>query len=94
MRAWLAIAVGIAAGAGIVWWLARESPEARQHTQTRARQATAQAQDARPSLYRWRDDAGVLQITDHPPKGRRYERLDRDLPAGIRVEGDRAGPSE
>ena len=94
MRAWLAIAVGIAAGAGIAWWLARESPEAQQHTQTRARQANAQAQDARPSLYRWRDDAGVLQITDHPPKGRRYERLDRDMPAGIRVEGDRAGPSE
>ena len=65
--------------AGIAWWLARESPEARQHTRTRARQATAQAQDARPSLYRWRDDAGVLQITDHPPKGRRYERLDRAL---------------
>lgn len=94
MRAWLAIAVGIAAGGSIAWWLARESPEARQHKQAQARQAAAQIQDARPSLYRWRDDAGVLQITDHPPKGRRYERLDRDMPAGIRVEGDRAGPSE
>ena len=30
-----------------------------------------QAREARPSLYRWRDDAGVLQITDQPPKGRR-----------------------
>lgn len=94
MRAWLAIAVGIAAGAGVAWWLAREAPETRQHTQARARQAAAQAQDARPSLYRWRDDAGVLQITDRPPAGRRYERLDRDAPAGIRVEGDRAEPPE
>lgn len=94
MRAWLAIAVGIAAGAGVAWWLAREAPETRQHTQAQARQAAAQAQDARPSLYRWRDDAGVLQITDRPPAGRRYERLDRDVPAGIRVEGDRAEPPE
>lgn len=94
MRAWLAIAVGIAAGAGVAWWLAREAPDARQRTQARARQAAAQAQDARPSLYRWRDDAGVLQITDRPPAGRRYERLDRDAPAGIRVEGDRAEPPE
>ena len=39
-------------------------------------------------FYRWRDDAGVLQITEQPPKGRRYERIDRDTPAGIRVSGD------
>ena len=89
MRAWLAIAVGIAAGGGIAWWLARESPEARQHTQARARQAAAQAQDARPSLYRWRDDAGVLQITDKPPKGRPFERIDREPQPGIKVSGER-----
>ena len=89
MRAWLAIVVGIAAGGGIAWWLARESPEARQHTQARARQAAAQAQDARPSLYRWRDDAGVLQITDKPPKGRPFERIDREPQPGIKVSGER-----
>ena len=89
MRAWLAIAVGIAAGGGIAWWLARESPEARQHTQARARQAAAQAQHARPSLYRWRDDAGVLQITDKPPKGRPFERIDREPQPGIKVSGER-----
>ena len=95
MRAWLAIVAGVALGAGVAWWLARESPDAGARKQARADQAAdAQARDARPSLYRWRDDAGVLQITDHPPKGRRYERVDRDMPAGIRVEGDRAGPSE
>ncbi|CAN4280237.1 DUF4124 domain-containing protein [Pseudoxanthomonas sp. LjRoot125] len=44
--------------------------------------------EARPSLHRWRDDAGVLQITEQPPKGRRYERIERDTPAGIRVSGD------
>jgi hypothetical protein len=89
MRAWLAIAAGIALGVGVAWWLARESPDTQALKEARAGQAAAaQARDARPSLYRWRDDAGVLQITEQPPKGRRYERIDRDTPAGIRVSGD------
>ncbi|KRA53548.1 hypothetical protein ASD77_02410 [Pseudoxanthomonas sp. Root65] len=91
MRAWAAIVAGIALGVGVAWWLARESPETTSRKQARAEQAAAaQADDARPSLYRWRDDAGVLQITEQPPKDRRYERIDRDTPAGIRVSGDAA----
>lgn len=91
MRAWAAIVAGIALGVGVAWWLARESPETLSRKQARAEQAAAaQADDARPSLYRWRDDAGVLQITEQPPKDRRYERIDRDTPAGIRVSGDAA----
>lgn len=89
MRAFWAIAAGIALGAGLAWHLSRESPERAASKQRRADQAaSAQAQDARPSLYRWRDDAGVLQITDQPPKGRKYERIDRDAPAGIKVSGE------
>lgn len=91
MRAWLAIAAGVALGVGVAWWLAREAPDASARKQARAEQAAAaQARDARPSLYRWRDDAGVLQITEQPPKGRRYERIERDMPAGIRVSGEAA----
>jgi hypothetical protein len=91
MRAWLAIVAGVALGAGVAWWLARESPDAGSRKQARADQAAAaQARDARPSLYRWRDDAGVLQITEQPPKDRRFERIDREVPAGIRVSGDAA----
>jgi hypothetical protein len=91
MRAWLAIVASVALGAGAAWWMARESPDTTARKQARAEQAAAaQARDARPSLYRWRDDAGVLQVTDQPPKGRRYERIDRDTPAGIRVSGDSA----
>ena len=41
-------------------------------------------------FYRWRDDAGVLQITEKPPANRRYERIDRDPGRGIEVKGDRA----
>ena len=89
MRAWQAIVIGIVAGVGVAWWLARESPDATALKEARAEQAAAaQARDARPSLYRWRDDAGVLQITEQPPKGHRYERIDRDTPAGIRVSGN------
>jgi hypothetical protein len=29
-----------------------------------------------PALYRWRDAHGVLQITDVPPVGRKYERVE------------------
>ena len=95
MRASLAIVAGVALGAGVAWWLARESPDTASRKQSRASQAAAaQARDARPSLYRWRDDAGVLQITDQPPKGRRYERIDRDTPAGIRVSGDATTDSD
>ena len=91
MRAWLAIAAGIALGVGVAWWLGREAPDATSRKQARPNSAAAaQAREARPSLYRWRDDAGVLQITEQPPKGRRYERIDRDTPAGIRVSGDAA----
>lgn len=89
MRAWLAIVAGIALGGGIAWWLARESPQAEARKKARAdHAAAAQADDARPSLYRWRDEAGVLQITERPPRGRPYERIDRETPAGIVVSGD------
>jgi len=88
MRALWAIAAGITLGAGIAWWLAREAPEKQAEKQRRAeRAATAQARDARPALYRWRDDAGVLQITDKPPEGRAFERIDREPERGIQVKG-------
>ena len=91
MRLAWAIATGLLLGIGVAWWLSREAPAKSQAREQRAqRAAAAQARDARPSLYRWRDDAGVLQITEQPPKGRRYERIDRDTPSGIRVSGDAA----
>ena len=89
MRLAWALAAGLLLGIGTAWWLARDPGKAEQK-QARARQAAAeQARDARPSLYRWRDDAGVLQITDKPPKGRAFERIDREPQPGIKISGER-----
>ena len=88
MRLAWAIIIGLVLGIGVAWWLSRGAPSKSQAREQRAqRAAAAQARDARPSLYRWRDDAGVLQITDKPPKNRRYERIDREPGRGIEVKG-------
>ena len=88
MRLAWAVAAGLLLGIGTAWWLARDPGKA-EAKQTRAHQAAAeQARDARPSLYRWRDDGGALQITDKPPQGRTFERMDREPQRGIQVKGD------
>lgn len=87
MRAWLAVIIGLALGGGLAWWLTHEREHPAGHRRPDSPRSGAQV-DTRPALYRWRDDAGVLQITEQPPKGRRYERIERDTPAGIRVSGD------
>lgn len=87
MRLAWAVATGLMLGAGTAWWLARDPVKA-EAKEARASQATVeQARDARPSLYRWRDAAGVLQITDQPPQGRPYERIEREPAPGISVSG-------
>lgn len=79
MRLAWAIVAG-AAGAGVLaWWLSREdaaaaAPAAAGHPATAS--AAPGAQPAGPTLYRWRDDAGIVQITDVPPKDRDYTLVD------------------
>lgn len=86
--AWLVL--GLAAVAAAAWWATRESPEQARAKQQRAEQAAAEiAEDARPVLYRWRDEAGVLHVTEEPPAGHRYEKVDREAPPAIEVRGDR-----
>ena len=85
---WLVLA--LAAIAALAWWNTRETPEQTRAKQQRADRAAAEiADDARPVLYRWRDGNGVLQLTDEPPKGRRYERISRTPDDGIGVDGRR-----
>lgn len=90
MRLLWAVVTGLLLGGGAAWWLGREPAEANTLKQQRAQQAAAQqAREARPSLYRWRDGAGVLQITEKPPQGGQpYERIDKQPRPGIEVRGD------
>jgi hypothetical protein len=91
MRLAWAIVAGLVLGGGAAWWLSREPAAATAAKQRRAEQAAAElARDARPSLYRWRDQAGTLQITDKPPSGRPFERIDRDPNRAIEVKGGRS----
>ena len=85
---WLVLA--LAAIAALAWWSTRETPEQARAKQQRAARAAAElAEDARPVLYRWRDANGVLQLTDEPPTGRKYERIHKDAPPAPEVRGDR-----
>ena len=90
MKAIWAVAAGLALGIGVAWWLARDTPQQSEAKQRRAEHAAAAAAaDARPALYRWHDANGVLQITEQPPKARKYERIDKNPHNGIEVHGDR-----
>ena len=80
----LAVACGVAAW----WWVTSEMPR-RQHERAKAAEmATVKAERAN-SLYRWRDANGNLQVTDTPPKGRKFERIGRQPDDGIEVRGNR-----
>ena len=72
------LALGVAAGAFLMWKErgGRLPDFAASPGSPPAAPAAAPA-DASPGprLYRWRDDAGVLQVTDVPPEGRPYEEV-------------------
>lgn len=91
MRLGWAIATGLAAGIALAWWLSREPPQAAEARRERAQAAAvANAEDARPVLYRWTDANGIVQVTQAPPpKGRRYEKVDVQPRDGIEVDGTR-----
>jgi hypothetical protein len=94
MRALWAVVAGLAVGGGTAWWLARDTPQQASAKRERASQAARQqAEDARPSLYRWRDAAGILQITDTPPTDRPYQRIEHDQTPVISVHGARDLPA-
>ena len=80
----LAIVMGVAAW----WWFSHEMPR-RERERAVAAEAAARRAEQVSSLYRWRDANGVLQVTEQPPKGHRYERISRTPEDGIEVRGDR-----
>ncbi|WP_202844397.1 hypothetical protein [Luteimonas saliphila] len=77
--AWAVVAGALGAGA-LAWWLTREE---RPSLATDAGDPVpdtppgeARTAPTGPALYRWRDDAGIVQITDIPPKDRAYTMVD------------------
>jgi hypothetical protein len=79
-----AVALGVAGW----WWFTSEAPRREREREAAARAAMAEAERA-GSLYRWRDAQGNLQVSDEPPKGRRYERISREPADGLEVRGSR-----
>lgn len=86
MLAMLVLAALTAAAAW--WWFTSEMPRRERERAAAAEAAAIQAERA-DALYRWRDDAGNLQVTDEPPKDRRYERISRTPKDGIAIDGRR-----
>jgi hypothetical protein len=82
---WLLAA--LAAGAGAWWyWAPQTLPVAVRH----AAPVSPNAERASPALYKWRDDKGVLNVTDMPPPdGRQYETVRYDPNTNV-VPGYRA----
>ena len=73
MRTTHALLAGLLLGA-LAWWLMGHPGYVTQDQ--RMQRAQAEAKAAEPAIYRWRDDQGVLQLTDQPPPGgRKYERV-------------------
>lgn len=65
--AWL---LGIAMVAA-VWWFAGHPGFEPREQKLQRQQISGEA--ATPKLYRWTDENGVTQITQTPPKGRKYK---------------------
>lgn len=40
-------------------------------------------------LYRWEDERGTVHYSDQAPRGRKYQRIEREPEDGIEVHGDR-----
>src|SRR5688500_1547057 len=76
------VLVVVLALAAVGWW-AFGHPGYETGAQAEARVVAQEraAEAARPKLYRWRDANGVLQLTDTPPRGRKFEVVDVDATA-------------
>ena len=76
---WLVALIFIAA---VAWWgLGHPGYETREQRLARIEAQERAVEAAKPKLYRWRDRNGVLQLTDSPPQGRKYETVDVDATA-------------
>ncbi len=88
MRQFGLLLVAVALGVAAWWWFTSEMPR-RERERAIAAEAAAKQAERTNSLYRWRDAAGHLQVTEDPPKGRKYERISRTPQDGFEVDGNR-----
>ncbi len=89
--------VGWLLGTAVVaatWWFAGHPGWETREQKFQREQIAKEAKEA-PKLYRWKDDNGVTQITQNPPKGRKYKviqiREDQNI---IESEAPAPEPSE
>ena len=69
--------VAILVVAALAWWtFGHPGYETWEQRAARMDADEQAAEAARPKLYRWHDANGTLQLTDTPPKGRKYEVVD------------------
>lgn len=81
MRLAWAVVLGAFGAGAVAWWLAREPlPGDDAAREAGIARAVPQAGGASTGqvLYRWRDDDGVVQVTDVPPRDRDYSTVDVD----------------
>ena len=69
--------VALLAVAAVCWWaLGHPGYETWEQRAARMEAQEQAVEAAKPKLYRWHDGQGRLQVTDTPPKGRKYEVVD------------------
>ena len=70
----------------VVWWaLGHPGYETGEQRAVRIEAEQQAVEAAKPKLYRWRDANGVLQLTDTPPKGRKYKVVDLEAQENVNV---------
>jgi hypothetical protein len=78
--------VALLALAAVAWWtLGHPGYETREQRLARIEAEQQAVEAAKPRLYRWRDAKGVLQLTDTPPKGRKYQVVDLEAQENVNV---------
>ena len=78
--------IALLAVAAVVWWtLGHPGYETAVQREARVQAETEAVEAAKPKLYRWRDAQGRLQLTDQPPRGRKYETVDLEAQEDINV---------
>lgn len=85
---WVLVLLGLLGLALAGWW--RFAP---QTLPASLQSVLPAAPNAAPALYKWKDEQGQWHVTDVPPEGRSYEKVEIDpnlnvLPAGTPPEQD------